>query len=97
MRTANRMLSNCVMPSLGPIQASLQMYLAGHGRLPHGNSGKFTVSFSEQRGAEMFNVTIRYSEDQISQLYVLIELILHNWLSAFIRNMRRLHLFSRRI
>lgn len=39
------------MPSLGPIQVSLQVYLAGHLRTPHGNStsDESIVSFSEER------------------------------------------------
>lgn len=48
VRTANRMLSNCVMPSLGPIQVSLQSYFSGHFLTPHANasSDESTVSLS---------------------------------------------------
>ncbi len=43
------MLSNWVMPSLGPIQEPMQVYFSGHFLTPHANSTseESTVSFSE--------------------------------------------------
>jgi len=48
--TANKMLSNWVMPSLGPIQEPLQVYLSGHFLTPQANSTseESTVSLSER-------------------------------------------------
>lgn len=49
--TANRMLSNCVMPSLGPIQVSLQSYFSGHFLTPQAkaNSDESMVSLSTRK------------------------------------------------
>lgn len=51
VRRANRMLSNWVIPSLGPIQWSVHEYRSGHWRTPQGNSDseESTVWFSERR------------------------------------------------
>lgn len=64
--TANRMLSNWVIPSLGPIQVSLQSYFSGHFLTPHANatSDESTVSLSTQE--QSTNVSVFYWEIKYS-------------------------------
>lgn len=84
VRTANRMLSNCVMPSLGPIQVSLQSYLSGHFLTPqaNANSDESTVSLSTKKEhniqcVQYYHFHLMFGFPPYLNLLSLITLVMH--------------------